>query len=541
MRDRAMPDHAAVLQYHERSKHRLDAYAPGPRGLDWANQPDPFRVYAGAPRVVLPLLADALATRFADVRAGCLPAPTPISLDSIAMLLELSLAISAWKSYRGSSWALRCNPSSGNLHPTEGYVVAGDVPGLRAGIYHYASREHALELRAPLGGDAPNAAGFLVGLASIYWREAWKYGMRAFRYCQHDCGHAIAAVSYAAAALGWPVQLLDAPGDDRVAALLGLNRIDDFAGAEREQPDCLLWVGPAVHTDARPPDIDALAAAAAAAPWRGRANPLSRAYVEWRDIDIVHSATHKPGTAPVPLAQRQASVAPSAPRLDLAAAALYRQRRSAVDFDGVTSISAQAFHAMLEPLLPHAGAPPWRGWPWRPSVHLALLVHRVADVEPGLYLLLRDPSDLGALRTALRADALWRKTGSAHLPLYLLLPYDLRQAARLICCHQDIAADGCFALGMLASLDGVERAPWIYRRRYWECGMIGQTLYLEAEAAGIRGTGIGCYFDDEMHELLGLSDRSWQSLYHFTAGGAVEDTRLTTLPPYSPRAPSAAP
>jgi hypothetical protein len=71
--------------------------------------------------------------------------------------------------------------------------------------------------------------------------------------------------------------------------------------------------------------------------------------------------------------------------------------------------------------------------------------------------------------------------------------------------------------------------------------MIGQTLYLEAEAAGIRGTGIGCYFDDEMHDLLGPSDRSWQSLYHFTVGGPVEDTRLTTLPPYGPRAPSAAP
>ncbi len=66
--------------------------------------------------------------------------------------------------------------------------------------------------------------------------------------------------------------------------------------------------------------------------------------------------------------------------------------------------------------------------------------------------------------------------------------------------------------------------------------MIGQALYLEAEAAGIRATGIGCFFDDEMHRLLGLEGQEWQSLYHFTAGGAVEDQRLTTLPPYgSPR------
>ena len=42
-----------------------------------------------------------------------------------AVLFELALGLSAWKEYGGSRWALRCNPSSGNLHPTEAYVVAG--------------------------------------------------------------------------------------------------------------------------------------------------------------------------------------------------------------------------------------------------------------------------------------------------------------------------------------------------------------------------------------------------------------------------------
>jgi hypothetical protein len=63
--------------------------------------------------------------------------------------------------------------------------------------------------------------------------------------------------------------------------------------------------------------------------------------------------------------------------------------------------------------------------------------------------------------------------------------------------------------------------------------VLGQVLYLEAEAAGIRGTGIGCYFDDAFHSILGLRDNQLQSLYHFTIGGPVEDTRLMTLPPYA--------
>ena len=39
----------------------------------------------------------------------------------------------------------------------------------------------------------------------------------------------------------------------------------------------------------------------------------------------------------------------------------------------------------------------------------------------------------------------------------------------------------------------------------------------------MRGTGIGCYFDDAFHELLGLSGDRLQNLYHFTVGGPVED------------------
>jgi hypothetical protein len=74
--------------------------------------------------------------------------------------------------------------------------------------------------------------------------------------------------------------------------------------------------------------------------------------------------------------------------------------------------------------------------------------------------------------------------------------------------------------------------PWMYPRLYWECGLVGQMLYLEAEAAGRRGTGIGCFFDDSVHQAVGLSDDAFQSLYHFTVGKPVEDARITSLPPY---------
>jgi SagB-type dehydrogenase family enzyme len=525
-----------VLDYHRKSKHGLHAYAPGPGRLDWANQPDPFRVFAGALRLGLPFAADRLKARYNDLRAGRLPDPAPPDIESIGVMFELSLGLSAWKQYGESRWALRCNPSSGNLHPTEAYLLTPCVPGVEAGVYHYVSRDHCLELRAGIAdpGWQEGLAGWrvAVALASIHWREAWKYGMRGFRYCQHDCGHAIAALAYAAAALGWRMRLDTACGDRALAALVGLDRAPDFVGAETEVPDCLLWVGPG---DEPPETIERLSRLAAAATWQGGANRLSAQHREWPDIDRVQEATRKPSCARTAAWTMAGLRPPAEPALDLAVEHIVRQRRSAVAFDGETGMPAETFYALMDAMLPRPYAAPWLAWPCRPAVHLALFVHRVEGLDPGLYLLLRDAADRQELQAAMRPDWLWRKAGPDHLPLWLLLPADLREAARTVSCHQDIAADSCFSLGMLARFRGVAEEPWRYRRLYWECGMIGQVLYLEAEAAGLRGTGIGCFFDDEVHGLLGLSDSGWQSLYHFTVGRQVDDPRLSTLPPYPPR------
>ncbi len=166
-----------------------------------------------------------------------------------------------------------------------------------------------------------------------------------------------------------------------------------------------------------------------------------------------------------------------------------------------------------------------------------LFVHRVTGLEPGLYLWLRAPADAEVLRQAFHAKLIWEAVTDSvtSSPLYRLGRGDLRDFARTLSCHQDIAADGAFSLGMLARFEPVlrEHGAAAYREMFWEAGMIGQALYLAAEAAGVRGTGIGCYFDDVLHRALGLTGHDWQSLYHFTIGGPVEDLRLRTAPPYA--------
>lgn len=541
-----------IIAYHQATKHHFHAFAPGPGYLDWANQPEPFRRYAGAPVIPLSRPGSSAEPPYAAGFTPGLVAPARVTAQSVSRLFFDALALSAWKEAGGTRWALRVNPFSGNLHPTEGYVICGPVAGLCETpiLAHYAPAEHAFEVRARLSeriwqdlregvalqaGDGLPKETLFVGLTSILWREAWKYGDRSFRYCQHDVGHALAAFGIAASGLGWEARLLDGLGADEVAALLGVG---DPQGAEPEHPDCLVAVYPQGREFRRWQVAESVVDTFNHLGLQGRPNGLSPAHVEWRWAAAAAEIVRKPAkddeSRATPSAPRSAPFAPRA--TPLALHRIIHQRRSAVEMDGQTSITADAFYRILERTLPAAGAAPFAMLPWLGRIDLALFVHRVQGLEPGLYLLARVPDRLDALQAAMRPEFSWvRPDGCpADLALYSLARGDVRGIARRLSCGQDIAADGCFSLGMIAEFAGPldEHGAWFYPRLFWECGMIGQVLYLEAEAAGVRGTGIGCFFDDGVHDLLGLGDPQFQSLYHFTVGGPVDDSRLTTLPAY---------
>jgi len=123
----------------------------------------------------------------------------------------------------------------------------------------------------------------------------------------------------------------------------------------------------------------------------------------------------------------------------------------------------------------------------------------------------------------------------SHMPSQPVQSLWVRSSSQKFVRHsRGLAIGGSFSLGMIADyMDSlITYGAAFYRNLFWEAGLVGQVLYLEAEEASIRSTGIGCYFDDPVHEAFGISSRDWQSFYHFTVGGAVEDKRLTTLPAY---------
>jgi hypothetical protein len=165
---------------------------------------------------------------------------------------------------------------------------------------------------------------------------------------------------------------------------------------------------------------------------------------------------------------------------------------------------------------------PWGTMAEAPTIHRGLFVHRVTGLEPGLYLLVREPTKIGSLNRAMHPRFDWSTPPGcvADLPLRMLEAGDARRLAPQLSCHQDIAGDGAFSLAMITEYQEAlfTHKAWFYRRLVWEAGLIGQVLYLEAEAeaeaAGVRATGIGCYFDDPVYRTFGIEDLAYQSLYH---------------------------
>jgi len=509
--------------YHEVTKHSQHRYARSLGYMDWATQPNPFREYRGAPKVSLPLALEHPTPPYKLLSAQ-LPA-APLLKESLSQLLQFSMGIAAYKSANGSEWAVRCNASSGNLHPTEAYVML--PPTLeeqenKSTLYHYAPKEHALEELVRFDTDffsqLPEGS-FIVGLSSISWREVWKYGERAFRYVSLDAGHAWHSIVVSAKLLGWSVTRLDSPHTADIEKLLGLNQSSRFS--EKEIGELILVISPkSVHPNI---NLDTLLDTLPLA-YSGIANKLSPSMQEWEIIDSIEDATTNAQVAQAQL-EKHFSVTTS----ERDSKEVILNRRSIHVMDTVRStITQEQFFTLLQGV---SGSLDGK----KNAAHLVLMVHRVSDMPQGIYILLRNSDDMGALKESMHNAFAWKECDFKNL--YLLEEREITMASQAISCSQAIASDGAFTLGMLCnfSQEIIDYGPHRYKELFWECGAIGQQLYLDATSLGLSGTGIGCFLDDMFHSMLGIKDNRFQSLYHFTVGRGYVDSRIQSREPYEER------
>ncbi len=274
-------------EYHESTKHSVASLRATPHVLDWENMPDPFRQYEGVPLLDLPADPASPATPALEVLHGVSGAATAADgATFLSQLLFYSAAISASKRVpsTGYRYALRVNPSSGNLHPTEFHFVTRGLKGWPNGLYHYRPSAHVAEQRA-LGGVelSGSSAPIVFVLTSIAWREAWKYRDRAYRYTLHDIGHAWQALALAARAMGCESVATGHFNDDEVARACG-HHSDEW---------------PMLLVELRGSCIPLGEPAAIEAAWYGgTANQLSTQTIAYPRIEGIHQAIKLNSRAP---------------------------------------------------------------------------------------------------------------------------------------------------------------------------------------------------------------------------------------------------
>jgi SagB-type dehydrogenase family enzyme len=522
-------DTERLFAYHQATKHTYHSVRAHPRYLDWHNQPDPFRTYEGVPTILLPpeagfpstgtFAAIAALAEKTELTAGDASErreAIQLDLNWLSRFLWHSMAVSAWKKVPGSGarYSLRVNPSSGNLHPTETYVALRAFTGIEDGLYHYRADRHALELRSrgswtqqlaraleiPWAAESP----LIVGLTSIFWRESWKYGERAYRYCCHDLGHAIISALLAARALGLPGGVVAHFSDVRLASAMGLAESDEAPMA------FLVFSAQNTSTGVPVPPVEKIS---------GIPNELSAEEVRYELLLGMHASTVLPDPAgPLPRVSTaiQGIVGRPAPLPDPSHDAplgvTVRRRRSALDFDARTPPMERS---ELEQLLDFATRD-WRA-DWRGNfggkttlvetgadlVALYLYVHRVRDCEPGVY----------------RWDQVNRKLQQLHAG-------NVQRVAAFLSLEQSLAGNSCFTISMIADLSEAARVFGNrgYRYVYFEAGAIGQRLYVGAEALGWNATGIGAFYDDDVHRYLGFLEEGADSV-----GASVREAEKAAL------------
>jgi len=476
-------------EYHEFTKHSVQALRRTQHFLDWRNMPDPFRHYEGVPVLDLPAdppSPDIPALELLQGATGVTSAGDGPTFLSELLFYSASISASKLVPSTGYRYALRVNPSSGNLHPTEFHFITRGVQQWPDGLYHYRPSSHMAEQRAIGCFEVPSIASsapIVFILTSIAWREAWKYRDRAYRYCLHDIGHAWQSLALAARAMGCE------------SSAIGQFPDDDVAGFCRVSED--EW--PLLVVELRGESIPLREPDRAETVWYGgQPNELSKEAIVYPSIDGIHNATKLAGefnasAEPAPTGSGAIKLPdPASSKLEFGYAA--RKRRSALDFVGsVPSITFAQLSAILSTTRPD-------------FVQLYLYVHRVDGLDPGVY-------------------RYWPEHGE----LQLIKSGDQRVAAAGLSLGQDLAGNACVAFSMIGDLERAARVHGErgYRYVHFEAGAIGQRLYIAAEALGLGATGIGAFFDDEVHRYLGVTPEQGQVVYHFAIGYPVPDSRVT--------------
>jgi SagB-type dehydrogenase family enzyme len=480
---------STVREYHERTKHSVASVRENRHGLDWDNQPLPFKVYTTLDAIPLPTDFDPPAGAALEAIAATAPfGPRRSTPDrrALARLLHFSAGVTRKKQYPGGQvMHFRAAACTGALYHIDLYLVCGDLPDLPAGVYHFSPHDFALRrlragdyrrvlVDATAEQEAVVQAPAVLVCTSTFWRNAWKYQARAYRHAFWDSGTILANLLAVAAADGVAARVVLGFVDAAVNGLLGLD-------TQREVSLCVVPLGDgAVPASTAPPT----------SPLALETKALSRHEVDYPLIRAAHAASSlatpadvrawraaaiaaRPPAAPAAIALQPLAQPPTRSLADviLRRGSTRHFARAPISYGQLSTVLQASTRGVPTDFLATAAAS---------LAECYLIGNAVEGLAPGAYVFDRERNALGQLKAG-----------------------DFRRTAGFLDLGQELAADAAVNFYLLADLDRVlsrlgERG---YRAAQLESAIIGGKLYLATYALGLGATGL-TFFDDDVTEFF---------------------------------------
>ncbi len=488
-------------------RHRMSGHY-----MDWANQPIPFKQYRQmAVETFEPVASFPEKSLWSLVsQPGATSEPTMLGKDGLARVLYLAGGITARSRQGGQDFYFRAQASAGALYPTEIYTGVfkndGLKPDLKPGIYHFGADHFGL---TPLrqGGiihyptdlglttDPERLPAISLYLSGIFFKSAWKYRARAFRYVLLDTGHVLENLVLALALENVPFTCHYDFNDEALGELIGLDENRE-AGLVCVNAGASLSL--ASITSSKPESLPSEIISA---------GQVSNAEVTYDEILGAYRGGFRGTSSPKdqPLVTNDIGVASTSwqpiestdeDRDEHPFAWSVMNRRSKRNYVK-EPLAKETFLSLLNLLCrSHGQDGPENRFA---CLRLGFLTENIQGVDPGFYLL--DPEN--------------RRFGQVLAGRFI-------EPMTSVCLDQKWLSHATVHFLLMANLKAIDGhyGPRGYRYAMLNAGRLGQLIYLGATALGLGCCGIGALYDGDAQKLLGLNQDS--ALLYLLAAGPVK-------------------
>jgi SagB-type dehydrogenase family enzyme len=501
--------------YHDATSY--DRCRMAPHRLNWSDVPMQAKSYSGL--TAMPLAGPQAFPKASlwDIvqHSSRLDKTVPVTIQSLSGVLLLGYGVTAAQRAGGQIHRLRSAPSAGALFPAEVYLAGSGLLDHPTGLDYFNPESFALiRLRdeeaylpaltaMPYGAGRSRQAAFL--LSGIFFRSAWKYRQRAFRYVMLDVGHLVENFVLSLGLFQIPREVYYDFNDGLFSRLMGLDTQREACFA------CVNWGEGRVQKDARP--ADRVAGIQSLSEKHRAASRTAAAEITYSEIADIYRISSQPSTSPV-MCTTENRVTQNKPsnwypvlktdetnETEMPFAGAVLRRRSKRNF-ARTPLPLAKFMRLLELLCVETTVADTGGAAAAAScLTTGFLAGEVEGIDPGFYVLsntkraygLVEPGNFLNKMAHGCLDQLWLKFASLHF----LFMANLREI------DEKIGARG-------------------YRYALMNAGRLGQRLYLGATALKIGCCGIGALYDEEARTMLSLNTES--ALLYLVAVGPLTTT-----------------